>query len=76
MESFDVSHLSRVSHQTSIQRHRPLRVAGADPNGENSAPKVHHTDGVRDTGAGALCADNLPRNAIELAAARDALLIG
>ena len=76
MESFGTSDLNWVSHPTSNRRYRPLLVAGADPNGKCCAPDVHHTVRIRDTVAGLLCTNNLPRNAIELAAARDALRIG
>ena len=65
-----------VGHRTSIQRRGPLLVAGGQLRGEGGVPGLPDAEGTRCVVAVELCADDLPRDAIELAAARDALLIG
>ena len=70
------SRSGQVSHQTGIRRHRHLLVAGGQPRGKGGAPGFPNAKGLRCVVAAELGADDLPRDAIELAAARDALLIG
>jgi hypothetical protein len=63
-------------HRANIQRRGPLLVAGGQLRGEGGVPGLPDAGGARCVVVVELCADDLPRDAIELAAARDALLIG
>jgi hypothetical protein len=70
------SQFGQISDKTSIQRQRHLLAAGGQWRGEACASSLYNAGGARCAVALELCADDLPRDAIELAAARDALLIG
>jgi hypothetical protein len=70
------SHPGQISDRASIRCRQHRLVTGGQRPDENDVPGLHNAEGARRVVRLELYSDDLPRDAIELAAARDALLIG